>query len=253
MEVYNNVLHSAITLTWSGGVTTDKIIHILVYRSCVALYYNLPCVYMLFISVCDILFICHWSVAWVSTGNWFLFRPIAREGDDAAPLSDLQKSALLALLEGWRNKVQIVHVLGPKGQLPGSVRSHFLGTTSPQLILDLLFLHHPLRMLNTSPPCHFAPISKFANSKFTIDPGGHLYFRLDIILVKRLSKHTLNTYFSGMKIDPKYAVLQMRFSQFQWLAPTTKIKPFLDSLKKELSKNVYFYYGRVYSFQVVSF
>ena len=34
-------------------------------------------------------------------------------------------------------------------------------------------------------------------------PGGHLYFRLDIILVKRLSKHTLNTYFSGMKIDPK--------------------------------------------------
>ena len=35
--------------------------------------------------------------------------------------------------------------------------------------------------------------------------GGHLYFRLDIILVKGLSKHTLNTYFSGMKIDPKYA------------------------------------------------
>ena len=33
--------------------------------------------------------------------------------------------------------------------------------------------------------------------------GGHLYFRLDIILVKGLSKHTLNTYFSGMKIDPK--------------------------------------------------
>ena len=33
-----------------------------------------------------------------------------------------------------------------------------------------------------------------------------------------------------------------------------KIKPFLDSLslKKELSKNVYFYYGRVYTFQVVS-
>ena len=30
------------------------------------------------------------------------------------------------------------------------------------------------------------------------------------------------------------------------------IKPFLDSLKKELSKNVYFYYGRVYTFQVVS-
>ena len=35
--------------------------------------------------------------------------------------------------------------------------------------------------------------------------GGHLYLRLDIILVKGLSKHTLNTYFSGMKIDPKYS------------------------------------------------
>ena len=37
--------------------------------------------------------------------------------------------------------------------------------------------------------------------------GGDLYFRLDIILVKGLSKHTLKTYFSGMKIDPKYAFL----------------------------------------------
>ena len=36
------------------------------------------------------------------------------------------------------------------------------------------------------------------------------------------------------------------------LAPTTKIKLFLDSLKKELSKNVYFYYGKVYTFQAVS-
>ena len=42
-------------------------------------------------------------------------------------------------------------------------------------------------------------------------PGGHLYFRLDIILIKGLSKHTLNTYFSGMKIDPKYAFLQAFF------------------------------------------
>ena len=42
-------------------------------------------------------------------------------------------------------------------------------------------------------------------------PGGHLYFGLDIILVKLLSKHTLNTYFSGMKIDPKYAFLHVFF------------------------------------------
>ena len=42
--------------------------------------------------------------------------------------------------------------------------------------------------------------------------GGHLYFRLDIILLKGLSKHTLNTYFSGMKIDPKYTFLHAFFS-----------------------------------------
>ena len=35
-------------------------------------------------------------------------------------------------------------------------------------------------------------------------PPGHWYFRLDIIFVKGLSKHTLNTYFSGTKVDPKY-------------------------------------------------
>ena len=39
--------------------------------------------------------------------------------------------------------------------------------------------------------------------------GGHLYFKLDIILVIGLSKHTLNTYFSGMKIDPKYVFLHV--------------------------------------------
>ena len=37
--------------------------------------------------------------------------------------------------------------------------------------------------------------------------GGHLHFRLDIILVKGLSKHNLNMYFSGTKIDPKYMFL----------------------------------------------
>ena len=35
--------------------------------------------------------------------------------------------------------------------------------------------------------------------------GGHLYFGVDIILVKGLSKHTLNTYFPVGKTDPKYA------------------------------------------------
>ena len=41
--------------------------------------------------------------------------------------------------------------------------------------------------------------------------GGHSYFRLDIILVKGLSKCILNTYFSGMKIDLKYAFLHAFF------------------------------------------
>ena len=40
-----------------------------------------------------------------------------------------------------------------------------------------------------------------------IKPGGHLYFRLDIVLVKGLTKHILDTYFSGMKIHPKYTFL----------------------------------------------
>ena len=42
-----------------------------------------------------------------------------------------------------------------------------------------------------------------------VHPGGHWYFKLDIVLVKGLSKHTLNTYFSGMKIDPKYVILHI--------------------------------------------
>ena len=57
----------------------------------------------------------------------------------------------------------------------------------------------------------FKKVSKIGEERGRALPGGHLYFRLDIILVKRLSKHTLNTYFSGMKIDPKSAFC-MRFS-----------------------------------------
>ena len=48
---------------------------------------------------------------------------------------------------------------------------------------------------------HVGLLFTFKNFSETVqemlDPGGgeHLYFRLDIILVKGLSKHTLNTYF----------------------------------------------------------
>ena len=40
-----------------------------------------------------------------------------------------------------------------------------------------------------------------------VSQGNHLYFRLDIIIVKGLSKHTLSTFFSGTKIDHKYVFL----------------------------------------------
>ena len=62
--------------------------------------------------------------------------------------------------------------------------------------------------------------------------GGHLYFRLDIILVKGHSKHILNMYFSGMKIDRKYVFLQVFFliclsCLFQNLSRWPKTHPFL--------------------------
>ena len=48
-------------------------------------------------------------------------------------------------------------------------------------------------------------------------PRWNLYFRLDIILVKGVSKHTLNTYFSGKKIDPKYAFFACVFLNFPYV------------------------------------
>ena len=41
--------------------------------------------------------------------------------------------------------------------------------------------------------------------------GRTLVVRLDIIHVKGLSKHTLNTHFPAMKIDPKYVFLRVFF------------------------------------------
>ena len=58
----------------------------------------------------------------------------------------------------------------------------------------------------------FITCLKFYNFDFVYrGGGGNLYFRLDIILVKGLSKHTLNTYFLSMKKDPKYAFLHAFF------------------------------------------
>ena len=59
-----------------------------------------------------------------------------------------------------------------------------------------------------------------------------LYFRLDIILIKGLSKHTLNTYFSGMKIDPKYEFLHafvfLSVMSFPKFVNMTKNTPFFQ-------------------------
>ena len=55
---------------------------------------------------------------------------------------------------------------------------------------------------NAVPFCEFC----FEQGLYIYPGGGGAtcIFWLDIILVKGLSKHTLNTYVSGMKIDPKY-------------------------------------------------
>ena len=39
--------------------------------------------------------------------------------------------------------------------------------------------------------------------------SGHLYFMLDIFLVKELSKHTQSTVIPGLKMDHKYAFLHV--------------------------------------------
>ena len=73
---------------------------------------------------------------------------------------------------------------------------------------------------------------------------------------------------SGFKFYVEYSMMKIRHLEVTYLFYQNcnfwsavmfldlplpqKIKPFLDSLKKEFSKNVYFYYGRVYTFQVVS-
>ena len=87
---------------------------------------------------------------------------------------------------------------------------------------------------------NFQAKSKMCWNYLDFVPGGggeHLYFRLDIILVKRLSKHTLNTYFSGMKIDPKYTFLHAFFlicvpCPFQNLSIWPKIYPFFSNFAR---------------------
>ena len=81
---------------------------------------------------------------------------------------------------------------------------------------------------------HAPPSMKFGfpiNSKDPRGGGGHLYFRLDIIRVKGLSKHTLNMYFSGMKIDPKYVFFfNLSVMSFPKFVIWPKIIPFFPIL-----------------------
>ena len=81
-------------------------------------------------------------------------------------------------------------------------------------------------MLDLIPPYFIKPL---------IDRGGgeNLYFRLDIIFVKGLSKYTLNTYFSDMKIDLKYVFLHAFFliypsCPFPYLSIWPKTHPFFQ-------------------------
>ena len=114
---------------------------------------------------------------------------------------------------------------------------------------------------------HFFPFPPFFSSdswkKFRVPPS-FLYknFASPPLSGKIISRSPLNFTIPppGVNNDRSLRSDLPYLSKFQFLishnvfrlAPTTKIKPFLDSLKKELSKNVYFYYGRVYTFQVVS-
>ena len=89
-------------------------------------------------------------------------------------------------------------------------------TTSQELNLGLRFLTGGLLAkfsLQTIPFCHLDPhVQGIRLRDLELKTGGGgLVFRLDIILVKGLSKYTLNTYFSGMKIDPKYVFLHAFF------------------------------------------
>ena len=51
-----------------------------------------------------------------------------------------------------------------------STQLHSYCTGTYTEVTTLLLVYH-VGMLDTSPPCHFAPISKFANSKFIIIIG----------------------------------------------------------------------------------
>ena len=62
---------------------------------------------------------------------------------------------------------------------------------------------------------------------------GHLYFRLDIVLIKGLSKHTLITYFPGMKIGTCFFLNDIFHHLFSKIcsppgSPSPKTHPFFQ-------------------------
>ena len=81
------------------------------------------------------------------------------------------------------------------------------------MVINLQFNFFHLRCFPTLNAIEISSRSGKVSHLYALIPprGGHLYFRLDIILVKGFSKHTVNTYFSGMKEDPKYAFLHALF------------------------------------------
>ena len=106
-------------------------------------------------------------------------------------------------------------------------------------LINIHYLYTILIMYKSSPynfsqTCYLGKSSESTlRATGTCRGGGHLYFRLAIILVKGLSKHILNTYFSGMKINPKYAFFHAFFlicvscPNFQNLSITPKTYPFV--------------------------
>ena len=73
-----------------------------------------------------------------------------------------------------------------------------------------------MKSLNENYTSKIPGVLSFKLDGYVNASGGHLYFKLDIILVKGLRlKHTIIMYFPGMKIDPKYVILHVFFLNFQ--------------------------------------
>ena len=92
---------------------------------------------------------------------------------------------------------------------------------------------------------------KTKKKNYLVKPRRHLYFRLDIILVKGISKHTLSTYFQYLKIDSKYLFLHACFLPKITRFCTPKQYVYVHYLAlKNIPNNVNIFYEDHIQFQI---